>query len=45
MEDTSVIKPPVSIPDILPPLKPDEVDHEKLDWIIPPISVRKDNEK
>jgi hypothetical protein len=46
MDDTSVIKPPVEIPNPpLPPLKHDEVDHEKLDWIIPPISVRKDNEK
>lgn len=46
MDATSVIKPPVEIPNPpLPPLKPDEVDHEKLDWIFPPISVRKDNEK
>ena len=32
MDDTSVIKPPVEIPNSpLPPLKHDEVDHEKLD--------------
>lgn len=46
MDDTSVIKPTVEMPNPpLPLLKPDEVDSEKLDWIIPPISVRKDNEK
>ena len=39
MDRTTVIHPPIEIPHLLPPFKPDDTNLEKLEWIIPPIPV------
>jgi len=47
MECTSVIYPPMELshlPYPLPPFKPDGVPFEKLEWIMPPIPVKLEDE-
>jgi hypothetical protein len=47
MDCTSVIHPPMELshlPHPLPLLKPDDVALEKLEWIIPPIPVKSEEE-
>jgi hypothetical protein len=47
MDRTAVIPPPMDLshlPYPLPPFKPDDVNFEKLDWIIPPIPVKPEDE-
>lgn len=47
MDRTAVILPPMELshlPHPLPPFEPDDVNFEKLDWIIPPIPVKPEDE-